>query len=79
MAPDAALLERVRGDQVALVGHAPWLDELLSLLVLGSTEAGRGFALKKGGVAWLEGEMRPGGMQLCALLPPQVLLDLSRL
>src|SRR5262245_48268662 len=79
MAPGAALFERVHGDRVALVGHAPWLDELLSLLVIGSTETGRGLALKKGGVAWLEGEMQPGGMQLVALFPPQVLVDLSRI
>jgi phosphohistidine phosphatase len=79
MPPDVALLERLRGERVAVVGHSPWLEELLSLLVSGSTGAAQNFVLKKGGVAWLEGEPRANGMQLRALLPPRVLGDLSRL
>jgi phosphohistidine phosphatase len=78
MAPDERLLERLSGDQVAVVGHEPWISELLSLLVVGSPEHGRGFVFKKGSVAWLAGELRPGGMTLCAFYPPQVLVGLSR-
>jgi phosphohistidine phosphatase len=77
--PDAALLERLSGERVAVVGHSPWLQELLSLLVVGSIDVGRGFVLKKAGVACLEGEPRAGRMELAALYPPQVLVDLSRL
>jgi phosphohistidine phosphatase len=79
MEPAAALLERLGGERVAVVGHAPWLSELLALLVTGSTQAGGRFVLKKGGVAWLEGDLRAGAMELRALHPPQVLVDLSRL
>ena len=59
MAPDERLLERLSGDQVAVVGHEPCISELLSLLVVGSPEHGRGFVFKKGSVAWLAGELRP--------------------
>jgi phosphohistidine phosphatase len=76
--PDERLLESLSGERIALVGHEPWMSELLAWLVLGTREAAGGFAFKKGGVAWLEGEPRPAGMLLRALFPPKVLVELSR-
>lgn len=71
--PSVELLDEIEGDRVALVGHEPWISDLLSLLVLGSIDAGASFAFKKGGVAWLEGGPERGACELCALLPPRVL------
>lgn len=73
-APAGPLLAELRsGEHVAVVGHQPWLGELLGLLVFGTREAGDGVTWKKGGVAWLEGAPEPGGMSLCALWPPKLL------
>ena len=58
---------------VAVVGHEPWLSELIALLVLGDLRKGEVFELKKGGVACLDGASVPGGMTLRAHLPPGVL------
>lgn len=71
--PDAELLDALQGTCVAVVGHEPWLTELVGLLVLGHREAGRAFELKKGGVVVLDGAPRPAGMRVRALLPPRVL------
>ncbi len=76
---EALLAEIPREDRVALVGHEPYLSLLLAQLLFGDllggsvqdTLEGR-FLLKKGGVAWLEGEPFPGGMALRALLPPKL-------
>lgn len=77
--PTEALFDLLAGfgpeDGVALVGHEPWLGELGSWLVF-ANPAGGALVLKKGGVARLEGEARPGGMRLLALLPPKVLRKL---
>jgi len=67
-----------RAPRVALVGHQPWMGELLALLITGSDRAGEAALFGKGGVAWLVGECKPGGMQLRALFPPRVLRSLSR-
>jgi len=71
--PSPALLEELRrgGERVALVGHEPWLGELVGHLV-GSR--GPCIELKKGAVAHLRGEVSDGGMDLLALLPPRVLV-----
>jgi phosphohistidine phosphatase len=57
---------------VALVGHEPWLSELLARL-LGSSEDER-FQFKKGGVAVVDlpGELEEGG-KLVAYLPPKLM------
>ncbi len=78
--PSEALLGEIPEEgRVALVGHEPYLSQLLGWLLLGdymgaSTREGLGerFLFKKGGVAWLEGSPRPGGMVLKALFPPKV-------
>lgn len=64
--------------RVAFVGHEPWMGELLSLLVTGTVAHGGRLAFKKGGVAWLTGEVKPGGMMLQALAPPRVLRHIRR-
>ena len=51
-APTPALLGRLRGDRLAVVGHQPWLGELVALL----TGAPSGLIdWKKGGLVWLVG------------------------
>jgi phosphohistidine phosphatase len=77
--PGEGLLERIvsaRAQRVAVVGHEPWLSELASLLVAGQADAAH-VRLKKGGVAQLEGEPVPGGMELVLLLPPKLLRRLA--
>lgn len=69
--PGPALLARLSAPRTALVGHEPFLGQLLGLLLLGRPTS-QPFAFKKGGVAWLEGEPAPGAMRLVALLPPRV-------
>jgi phosphohistidine phosphatase len=75
-APSPALLRELKGECVAVVGHQPWLGELVELLVLGRANSGAQRAwleLGKGAVVWLEGKARPGKMVLRAVLPPKVL------
>ncbi len=67
--------------RIALVGHQPWMGELVGLLAggpAGGPVLGDGVLFGKGGVAWLVGACQPGGMQLRALLPPRVLRQLGR-
>lgn len=75
--PEAELLHEIDHTPVALVGHEPWMSDLLAWLITGSPAADSMFAFKKGGVAWLEGPLRPGGMALRAYLPPKVLRALG--
>jgi phosphohistidine phosphatase len=67
--PSEALLDALT-EGAALVGHEPHLSTLLAWLVTGDQRLARAFELKKGSVAWLSGEPRPGKMVLTALLPP---------
>ena len=75
--PSQELLDTDEGERVALVGHQPWLGELLDWLIMGKQSGGSGFAFKRGGVAWLEGRPKPGRMVLRAFLPPKVLRELA--
>lgn len=75
--PEAALLHEIDQTPAALVGHEPWMSELLAWLITGSPSAAATFAFKKGGVAWLDGPPRPGAMVLRACLPPKVLRALG--
>jgi phosphohistidine phosphatase len=75
--PDQSLLDELRGDQIAVVGHEPWLSQILAWLVIGDRESSDRVRLKKGGVALLEGELIGGGMSLIALYPPKVLRALG--
>lgn len=76
-APRPALLDRLGEGRVAVVGHEPWLSDLIAWLVSGDPGHGAAFELKKGAVAQLEGRPRPGAMELRALLPPKVLRRLG--
>lgn len=76
-APNSELLHALQGDSVAVVGHEPWLSELIALLVTGQRALGPRFALKKGAVAMLEGRPAPGEMSLIGFYPPQVLRGLA--
>lgn len=60
----------------AVVGHEPWLSELVGWLAFGDPHHGEAIEIKKGGVVWLEGSAIPGGMKLRAMLPPKVLREL---
>ena len=73
-APRAELLAAIaeRNETTAVVGHEPWLGELVAWLAFGDTRHGEALVLKKGGVVILEGSAVPGGMQLNALLPPGI-------
>jgi phosphohistidine phosphatase len=73
-----ALIAETTGPQkvrhaTAIVGHEPWLGELVGWLAFGDGRHGEGFELKKGGVAWLDGTVVPGGMTVRALMPPKLL------
>ena len=72
-APGQALLDGFGEGRLALVGHEPWLSELVAWLVTGDAGDGACFELKKGAVAVLEGRPLPAAMTLRALLPPKVL------
>jgi phosphohistidine phosphatase len=60
----------------AIVGHQPWLTELIAWLALGDPHHGDHIGLKKGGVVWLEGDAVPAGMTIHAMLPPSILRGL---
>jgi len=77
-APGEALLARLEGERPVLVGHQPWLGELLAWLVLADRERGYVFEWKKGGMALLSGDPVPGGMHLVGFLPPGLLRRLQR-
>ncbi|HEY4238990.1 MAG TPA: phosphohistidine phosphatase SixA [Kofleriaceae bacterium] len=77
--PKAALLGLLaaRGESIAIVGHQPWLGELVGWLAFGDTRHGDAFELKKAGVVLLDGSTVPGGMTIRALLTPSLLRDLA--
>jgi len=79
-APRADLLSAIASTavaRVAVIGHEPWLGELIAMFTTGESRHGESIPLKKGGVALLEGAPSPGGMNLRALLPPGVLRRLA--
>jgi phosphohistidine phosphatase len=64
---------------VALVGHEPWMSELLAYLLCGDP-AGMSVTFKKGGAALVRaaGEVRAGGCWLEWLIPPGALRRIGR-
>ena len=58
---------------IAVVGHEPWLGELIAWLAFGDMRHGEAIEIKKGSLTWLEGSAVPGGMSLRAMLPPKLL------
>ena len=73
--PRAELLALIAGrnEITAVVGHEPWLGELVAWLAFGDTRYGDALVIKKGGLLWLEGSAVPGGMQIRAQIPPKLL------
>ena len=76
-APDEEMLAHIEGARVALVGHEPHLGALAAWLVTGDPACGERFCFKKGGVAVLTGDPRPGAMTLEGLLAPKLLRRLA--
>jgi phosphohistidine phosphatase len=76
--PTLAFLDQLEGERVALVGHQPWLGELVGILAFGEGREGARLALRKGSVVWLDGTPRAAGMTIRALLPPRILRALAR-
>lgn len=78
--PGEALLELAQGDSVAMVGHEPHVSALVGWLAFGAARAPLfgGVQFKKGAVALLDGEPRPGCMTLRGLWQPGVLRKLAR-
>ena len=73
--PRAELFALIADDSepTAIVGHQPWLGELIAWLAFGDSRHGDQLELKKGGMVWLEGTTIPGGMTVRAALPPRLL------
>jgi phosphohistidine phosphatase len=63
------LVSDTGAEHVAVVGHEPWLTELVQWLALGDPHRDS-LVLKKGGIVWLSGVVLPAGMKLRAILPP---------
>lgn len=78
--PTAQLLAEIAelGEDTAVVGHEPWLSELVAWLAFGDTRHGEALDLRKGGVVWLEGSAVPGGMMVRALLPPRLIRAIAK-
>jgi phosphohistidine phosphatase len=72
--PRAELLALIaeRNEDTAVVGHEPWLSELVAWLAFGDSRHGEALMIKKAGVVWLDGSAVPGGMSVRALLPPRL-------
>ncbi len=70
--PDEAFLSEVRGFEgdVALVGHLPWVAEMVAWLTLGRPADSPALIFSPGTVAALEGEIEPGRMRLSGLWQP---------
>ena len=66
------LIAETQVEHVAVVGHEPWLGELVQWLALGDPHRDA-IVLKKGGIAWLSGTPLPGAMKVRALLPPKLI------
>ena len=76
-APSDALLQELEGvGSAALVGHEPWMSDLMNLLLCEGGALSQ-VAFKKGALAWLRGDPLPGAMELRAFLPPRVMLELD--
>lgn len=68
--PTPDLLCEFGGGSVAVVGHEPWLSELVAMAVTGRADDAERFPLRKGGVVRLEGDPAPGAMALVGAWSP---------
>ena len=71
--PELLAMIAERNETTAVVGHEPWLGELVAWLAFGDPKHGDALVIKKCGVLWLEGTSVPGGMQIRASIPPKLL------
>ncbi|NUQ36081.1 MAG: histidine phosphatase family protein [Planctomycetaceae bacterium] len=71
--PGGGLLDLMQGEGVGLVGHEPWMSEMLSLLLLGDIERASSFSIGKGAVVWLSGKPVPGEATLMGMWSPAML------
>ena len=71
--PELLAMIAERNETTAVVGHEPWLGELVAWLAFGDPKHGDALVIKKCGVLWLEGTAVPGGMQIRASIPPRLL------
>lgn len=62
-----------RGLPTCVVGHQPWLGELVSWLAFGDMRFHEQLDLKKAGFVELEGSCIPGGMKLKSFVPPTMM------
>jgi phosphohistidine phosphatase len=72
-----AQIAELSSDVCAVVGHEPWLGELVAWLAFGDPKLGEQIELKKAGVIWLDGSVSPRGMKLRAHVPPRVFRGLA--
>lgn len=79
-APRAELLAMIAEDPgpTAVVGHEPWLSELVAWLAFGDTRHHDAIQFKKAGVVDLDGTAIPGGMVVRAMYPPRTLRRLAK-
>jgi phosphohistidine phosphatase len=78
--PRAELLAMIaeKNETTGVVGHEPWLGELIGWLAFGDARRGESIDLKKSAIVELEGSVVPGGMALRSILQPRVLRRLGK-
>jgi phosphohistidine phosphatase len=76
--PSEELLAKIVGEHVAVVCEEPYWRPLAAWLLNVDADRHESFALKPAGVAWLSGELTPGGMRLKSLLSARVLRTIAR-
>lgn len=76
--PREKLLRHLDGDSVAVVGHEPWLTQLIAWCCTGSVRGASSYTLEKAGVAHLTGKPHPGRFMLVHLWGPEELTRLRR-
>lgn len=77
-APGAELLALIGAQDVALVGHEPWVSQLTAWLVFGRKELGERLPFERGAVACLLGRPVPAGMTLRSFVSPDDLRTQGR-
>jgi phosphohistidine phosphatase len=76
--PREKLLRELEGDSVAVVGHEPWLTQLIAWCVTGRVKGAHDYMLEKAGVAHLSGRRKAGRFVLVHLWGPEELSKLRR-
>lgn len=68
--PHATILSELHGKTIAVVGHEPWLTQLIALATTGDLGHARSFTLERAGIAHLHGPRKPGRLKLLGLWSP---------